>query len=425
MPHRSAFPYADADSFTDLYRADADGMNAAFLLAYPSTSRWSPYPNTRKYFIQDGSFEEKKVPYAQIRQKEPWKILSVLGDGLPGLATCEPPELLLRYWRDQIGFGYRNLEVLPHPTWADVVNRNGGNRRLITLFPYDHVAPERHAIDPDRHYWLLSKCALSELCPFVPDYKVIDLRRTPLDRRGFPRRYPFAVKTSHGLSGEGTYIIQNDGEMAACLTELRAYLRVGTLESLVVMVLVGDVVDNYCVQFYVDGGGGAQLLGATHQMVSAAGAHLGGLIRYHETDLRRFSPIIAEVAAAVHRHGYFGVVGVDVLEDRAGELFVIDVNVRVNGSTPLCLLRRRIVESGRDAARYSTGYLMEGDLDDVLVRLKPVLDREAFFILSALERPVSNGGQLTEIYGVVTGVDLEELEANEARLAHRGLVRRK
>lgn len=425
MPSQSAFPYADAVSFTDLYQADAAGMNAAFLLAYPSTSRWSPYPNTRKYFIQDGSFEEKKVPYAQIRQKEPWKILAVLGDGLPGLATCEPPDLLVRYWRDHIGFGYRNLEVLDHPTWAEAVNRDESDRKIIALFPYDHVAPERHAIAPDRHYWLLSKCALSDLCPFVPDYKVIDLRRTPLDRRRFPYRYPFAVKTSHGLSGEGTYIIRNDGEMAGCLGELRAYLRVGTLESLVVMVLVGDVTDNFCVQFYVDRDGAPRLLGATHQMVSATGQHLGGLIRFHETDLTRFHPIIAEVAASVHRHGYFGVVGVDVLEDRGGELHVIDINVRVNGSTPLCLLRKRIVAAGRDAARYSTGYVMEGDLDDVLVRLRPVLEREDFFILSALERPVTNGGQLTEIYGVVTGADLEELEANEARLAHRGLVRRK
>jgi hypothetical protein len=39
-------------------------------------------PNTKKYFIQDGSSEATKTSYDKIFQKEPWKNLAVLGNAI-------------------------------------------------------------------------------------------------------------------------------------------------------------------------------------------------------------------------------------------------------------------------------------------------------------------------------------------------------
>jgi hypothetical protein len=113
------------------------------------------------------------------------------------------------------------------------------------------------------------------------------------------------------------------------------------------------------------------LIGATHQLVSDTGVHLGGVIRFQATDMSPFLGIIARVAKVVHQQGYFGVIGVDILKDRQEELHVIDANIRVNGSTPLCLQRRRLVAEDRETAKYSTDYYYQGSFTTRVLWIRP------------------------------------------------------
>ena len=407
-------------SLSELFAADITDQVNTFILSYPTTARWSLYPNIQRFFIQDGNEDTAKVPFDQLRQKEPWKIMAVLGDDITGLLTSRPPRQLVQYWRDHFGFKYDNMAVLPHDIWIDVLNTLRPYPKLLSLFPYDWLAQELQAIDPDTHYRLLSKCALADIAPSVPAYHAYDLRNTPIERVPLPQQFPFLVKTSHGLSGEGTYIIKNEKDLQYCLGELACYLRLALLEDIVVMNFVEEVVGNYCVQFYVDGRGKTTVIGATSQLVSDTGVHLGGIIRFQETDLSAFMPIIAATAANLHAHGYFGVVGLDILVDRAGAQHVIDANVRINGSTPLCLQRRDLVSLGKDAAKYSTDYSVDASLDTLLARFKSELDRRDFIILSALEYPASTGIH-TDIYGIVSGEDVDHMLQVERRLAQKGL----
>lgn len=407
-------------SLSELFAADITNLVNTFILSYPTTARWSLYPNTQRFFIQDGNEEAAKVPFDQIRQREPWKIMAVLGDGITGLLTSRPPRQLMEYWRDHFGFKYNNMAVLPHESWIDILNTLRPHAKILSLFPYDWLDPELHAIDPDIHYRLLSKCALADIAPSVPSYRSYDLRQTPLEQAPLPQQFPYLVKTSHGLSGEGTYILKNEKDLGYCLRELACYLRLGLLKAIVVMRFVEEVVENYCVQFYVDGRGKTTLIGATSQLVSDTGVHLGGIIRYQETDLSPFMPIIAATAANLNAHGYFGVVGLDILVDSEGAQHVIDANVRINGSTPLCLQRHDLVSLGKDAAKYSTDYSIDASLDALLTRFKAELDRKDFIILSALEYPSSRGIR-TDIYGIVSGKDIDHMLQVERQLAEKGL----
>jgi hypothetical protein len=407
-------------SLSELFAADITDQLNTFILSYPTTAPWSLYPNTRRFFIQDGNEDAAKVPFDQIRQKEPWKIMAVLGDDITGVLTSRPPRLLVKYWRDHFGFDYGNMAVLPHESWIDVLNTLRPFSKILSLFPYDWLAPELQAIDPDIHYRLLSKCALADIAPSVPPYRSYHLRQTPLEQVPLPQQFPYLVKTSHGLSGEGTYIIKNENDLRYCLQELACYLRLALLEAIVVMRFVEEVVGNYCVQFYVDGTGKTTLIGATSQLVSETGVHLGGIIRYQETDLSSFMPIIAATAANLQAHGYFGVVGLDILVDKEGAQHVIDANVRINGSTPLCLQRRDLVSLGKDAAKYSTDYNIQASLETILVRFKSELDRRDLIILSALEYPASRGVR-TDICGIVSGKDVDHMLQVERRLTEKGL----
>lgn len=419
MAAQSRFPFFQGSSFSDLFADDVDGDRAVFLLSYPATASWAAYPNTQKYFIQDGSSEASKTSFDKICQKEPWKNLAVLGDTLPGIVVTPIPSMLIGYWREQFGFRYENVTQLDCSTYLDDLSQSDRIDNVVTLFPFDHLKPGKHAVDPDTHYRLLSKASLAELGVPCPNYKSYNLHDVDLDAIPLPDHFPYLIKTSHGLSGEGTYIIRNASDLNYCFTEIRKYLKIKLLDTIVISEFIKDTIQNYCAQFYINQAGKITLIGVTQQLVDSEGNYLGGLIQY-DADMTRFEPMIAAIGQYAHQQGYFGCVGFDVLESKDGQFYVIDANFRVNGSTPLCLQRYKLLDHGKTVAKYSSDYRMEGAIDAILATLRPELERQDFLILSALEK-VKYGKIYTEIYGIVAGETLEDMQKIERSLHQKGL----
>lgn len=413
------FQYFQGSSFSDLFAQDTRDASYAFILNYPATASWAVYPNTKKYFIQDGSDEATKTSYDKICQKEPWKNLAVLGDALPGIVISSPTNLLIDYWREHFGFSYTNMEMMQRSLYLDCLNQSDRFDNIITLFPFDRLQPEKHAVAPDTHYSLLSKVTLAALGVQCPKYSSYNLHTFRLEEIELPEQFPYLIKTSHGLSGEGTYIIRSASDLNYCFGELKKYLDIKLLDTIVVSEFIKNAVQNYCVQFYINKAGEIALIGTTNQLVTPEGAYLGGLIRYRH-DISKFFEMIATIGKYAHQQGYFGMIGFDVLEDKDGQLYAIDANFRVNGSTPLCLQRHTLLQLGKEVAKYSSDYRMAGTLDSILVTLKPELNRKDFIILSAHEL-VKYGKIYTEIYGIVTGETIEEMQHIEQNLQQKGL----
>jgi hypothetical protein len=414
------FQYFQGNSFSDLFAQDNTDARCAFILNYPATASWAAYPNKKKYFLQDGSSEATKTSFDKICQKEPWKNLAVLGDAIPGVVIIEPQKLLIDYWREHFGFSYSNMQMLDCSTYLDDLSESDRVDNVITLFPFDNLKPEKHAVHPDTHYHLLSKVTLAQLGVQCPKYESYNLHEVNLEDIKLPEQFPYLIKTSHGISGEGTYIIKSASDLNYCLEELRKYLKIELLDTIIVSEFVKNVVENYCVQFYVNKAGDITLIGTTRQLVTPEGNYLGGVIHYRETDMSRFFEMIAAIGQYAHQQGYFGFVGFDVLEDKDGQFYAIDANFRVNGSTPLCLQRHTLLGLGKEVASYSSDYRMDGTLDSILVSLKPELDRKDFIILSALEK-VKYGKIYTEIYGIVAGETIEQMQHIEQSLQDKGL----
>lgn len=419
MSSQHTFSFFQGNSLSDLFAQDIQAGDYALILNYPATASWAAYPNTQKYFLQDGSSEATKTSFDKICQKEPWKNLAVLGDRLSGVVIVPPQPLLVDYWREHFGFQYRQLEMMDCSTYLDDLNTSDRTHQVITLFPFDRLLPQQHAVNPDTHYRLLSKATLAELGVPCPVYQTYQLDQISLHQIPLPTQFPYLIKTSHGLSGEGTYIIRSYADLHYCLEELKKYLKINLLKTIIVSEFVQHEVNNYCIQFYVDKQGGISLIGVTQQLVSSEGNYLGGFIDYYD-DLSQFSDLIAAVGQYAYQQGYFGVIGVDVLEDKDGQLYAIDANFRINGSTPLCLQRHELLKLNKAIAKYSSDYRMEGTLDSILASLKPELERKDFLILSALEK-VKYGKIYTEIYGIVTGETLEEMQQIEQWLHGKGL----
>ena len=414
------FHYFEGNSFSDLFAKDITDASYGFILNYPATASWAAYPNTKKYFIQDGSSEASKTSFDKICQKEPWKNLAVIGDALPGIVIIEPSKVLIDYWREHLGFSYSKMEMMHCSAYLDNLSQSERFDNVITLFPFDNLQPEKHAVNPDTHYHLLSKVSLAELGVQCPKYESYNLHEISLKDIQLPEQFPYLIKTSHGLSGEGTYIIRSASDLNYCFEELRKYLDIKLLDTIIVSQFVKDAVQNYCVQIYVSKTGDITLIGTTTQLVTEEGNYLGGLIHYRETDMSKFFEMIAAVGQYAHQQGYFGFIGFDVLEDKDGQLYAIDANFRVNGSTPLCLQRHTLLGRGKEVAKYSSDYRMDGTLDSILVTLRPELERKDFIILSALEK-VKYGKIYTEIYGIVAGETIEEMQQLEHKLQHKGL----
>lgn len=414
------FQYFQGSSFSDLFVQDNTDADYGFILNYPATASWAAYPNRKKYFIQDGSSEATKTSFDKICQKEPWKNMAVLGDAIPGIVIIEPPSLLIEYWREHFGFSYSNMEMMDCSTYLDDLSQSDRFDKLITLFPFDCLKPEKHAVVPDTHYHLLSKATLAELGVQCPKYQIYNLHTSGIGDIELPSQFPYLIKTSHGLSGEGTYIIKRASDLNYCFAEVRKYLGIKLLDTIIVSEFVKNAVQNYCVQFYISKAGEITLIGTTSQLVTPEGNYLGGLIHYKETDMSKFYEMIAAIGKYAHQQGYFGFIGFDVLEDADGELYAIDANFRVNGSTPMCLQRHTLLGLGKEVAKYSSDYCMDGTFDSILATLKPDLERKNFMILSALEK-VKYGKIYTEIYGILTGETIEEMQHNEQSLRDRGL----
>ncbi len=414
------FQYFKGSSFSDRFAQDITDARYAFILNYPATASWAAYPNTKKYFLQDGSDEATKTSYDKICQKEPWKNLAVLGDAIPGIVINPPQKLLIDYWKEHFGFSYTNMEVMQRVGYLDDLSQSDRFDKVITLFPFDSLQPEKHAVAPDTHYRLLSKVTLADLGVQCPKYKSYNLHSFSLEDIQLPEQFPYLIKTSHGLSGEGTYIIRSASDLNYCFEELRKYLDIKLLNTIIVSEFVKNTVQNYCVQFYISKTGEITLIGTTVQLVTPEGTYLGGVIHYREIDMSKFFGMIAAIGQYAHQQGYFGFIGFDVLEDQDGQLYVIDANFRVNGSTPLCLQRHTLLGLGKEVAKYSSDYRMDGTLDSILMTLKRELERKDFMLLSALEK-VKYGKIYTEIYGIMTGETSEEMQHIEQNLQNKGL----
>ncbi len=413
------FDYFQGNSFSELYAQDVKDASYAFILNYPTTAGWAAYPNKSKYLIQDGSDEYNKITYDKLFQKEAWKNLAVLGDIISGITVSPPPNILLDYWREHFGFNYNNIHVIPESVYLDYLNQNARFDKFITLFPFDALQAEKHAVAPDVHYHLLSKATLSSLGVQCPKYEIYNIREVNIEDVKLPQ-YPYLIKVSHGLSGEGTYIIRGESDLNYCYSELRKYINSQLLSTIIVSEFVKNVVQNYCVQFYISKTGNITLIGTTSQLVTEEGNYLGGIINYRQTDMSKFFTMIAAIGKHAHQKGYFGAIGFDVLENKDGELFVIDANFRVNGSTPLCLQRHALLKLGKEIAKYSSDYRIAGTLESTFKTLKQELESSDFVILSAQE--INKGSDYTDIYGIIAADSIQEIQSIEHKLRQKGLL---
>jgi ATP-grasp domain len=239
------------------------------------------------------------------------------------------------------------------------------NSRFAIVNPMDCLLPLPHLVDPEAHYEVLSKRGLALSGLPTPDTEVIDTVLGPAQlsdhdlvdfevqrmlARARARPLPFVLKTPQSSSGRGTFLVRNEPARAAALRILEPETRRMLCQitahnahlrpcSLILQSLApGEAV---ALSLFITKSGCAIFNACCAQLVDAEGKWGGGCCDYREQDaLRvRYAETADKLGAYMHKMGYWGPLGADIMTDPEGRQMVIDMNVRVTGSYSLGVLR--------------------------------------------------------------------------------------
>jgi hypothetical protein len=173
---------------------------------------------------------------------------------------------------------------------------------------------------------------------------------------------PFVFKNQQTFGGAGTYVITKGPHrnklieeltyggilrrMLSLVTPENVHLKPGTV---LLTTMIKDPGADYGITFFVSESGSTAFLAASEQMIDRENAAwIGSNISYsHQAALQdKFGLLIGKIGQFLHKQGYIGPAGVDILETKSGDFQIVDLNVRTSGSLSLPLLRTHFTSRG-------------------------------------------------------------------------------
>lgn len=367
---------------SELYAQDTP-PGAVLLAEYPSSnSDETQFQNRTKYIIHDPFPPPSR---GLMKVLGPHHLMCVWGRALPVTSEIPPPPLLIQHWRNTFGDeGCPIWQPCPLDS-AGVPSREFDERSTyITLFPHESLSPQQQVIDPDTNYSLHSKEVIA----------AIDCPQATVLERVVP---PCIVKLSHGYAGLGNFVIRDVKDEVEMRRRLATNWPTATV---VINSIIDDIVGDYGVQFYLRKNGSLVCLGLTEQHFDANKKWCGGTfsLKLQSQLLESLSEIIEPVGEHLHRHGYFGLVGVDVLRDSANEYYLVDVNPRLTGITPFLMASRIFArKEGLTEGIYQASCRFLGSFEQLIDVAEATRDAR-IVVLSAIEEATATTAPTTRCH---------------------------
>jgi hypothetical protein len=266
----------------------------------------------------------------------------LLGGGFLTLADLAAVDLtvdLSGYWN-----GYHRARFASRHGLVLRFQDHAGYRRLIaerpglsvvSPHPFDsaHVPAGRfYLADPGLTVRLNDKARLPELTDRIPRNECLTPTAFAADAWRARWPLPFVVKlTEPSGGGDGVALCRREAELT--IARARFAGRPVKIEQ-----YFREIRNNYNLQLQIGPDGGIAYLGGSVQRVWS-GQHIGNCIDLHWEPPAAVARVCDQAARAAAALGWHGVCGLDLIEDGAGEVWLIDPNFRLNGSTPFLLLR--------------------------------------------------------------------------------------
>lgn len=291
------------DGLRYLKKSDKD---VVMLFESPSTS------NSETSFFNSQTFKFHDYPPAKGLTKTvlgPCRYSVMNGSTYPSyLMAGAPTKGLVEHWHSTIpGF------VEPR-----FVKEIPSESLVYAYLPCESII--NHVIDPHSHYHLAGKDALPLMTKKTP--KLLNNTATR----------PCIAKTTHSMGSKGIFVIRNDEDEA----EFQAFLVASGNPTFVVTELI-EIDRNVACHFFIHPSGEVTLFGSNenHREEDGRFSLDSYLIMAEQAQLREMQlPFIMDIVAYCQSLGYWGLCGIDVLFDKGGQGYLVDLNPRVTGSCP-------------------------------------------------------------------------------------------
>jgi hypothetical protein len=229
------------------------------------------------------------------------------------LHSGSPPLGLLEHWEATIP-GFRR---------PSFVSEIPDSAQVYAYLPCESV--KRHLNDPSIHYHLAGKDAL-----VLMTKKTTKMLPNTRDVR------PCVAKTTHSMASKGIFIIRNDEDEV----EFQSYLQESGNPTFVVTEYV-EIERNAASHFFIHPNGDVTVFGCNenYQRQDGSWSMDSYLIMNDQVHLKEIQlPFIKDIAQYCNSLGFWGFCGIDVLFDKSGQGFCVDVNPRVTGSCPALMV---------------------------------------------------------------------------------------
>jgi hypothetical protein len=223
---------------------------------------------------------------------------------------------------------------------------------LATILQLELNAPPSTLLDrvnlKSKLFDILSECELPVIQTLVKRRSCVhDAVRSLLNDSG-----PVMVRSDLSIGGLGVWKIENLSDLDIFSAELRA----SSENRLFIVQPLHDVTNSPNVQFDIQS--------STPELIGVSAQHMTQSFAFGGNDFPSpvaNNPVLLDqskrVARWLNSNGYRGIVGIDFILTANNEVFIVEINPRVNTSTfPLYLTKRL----GRAAFRLITGIECEG-----------------------------------------------------------------
>ncbi|CAN8098565.1 unnamed protein product [Discula destructiva] len=272
-------------------------------------------------------------------------------------------------------------------------------------------------LDPREMFDVNSKMFLLTSGIRTPRSEVLDLQKLALnDPSGIFQQQPlpFVVKLPRAGCGFGTFIVKTEAQRSKLLVSLVTYKARGTTDVILSQYI--DLVHDLSVHFVVGAPGSAHdrnnplIMGVTIQTLTSDGKWLGGHIDYSKQgELRDMVWDTVQDTTRKLPESFMGWAGVDIVADRDGRQWVVDLNARFTGSMPICFMSGHFWRDRSLPLAQFAAIEYPGGVDDIYERLQPLMGTGAVIVTATAE--IEDGVNMADVvWGGKDAADLAEVE---------------
>ncbi|GMG76940.1 hypothetical protein ShirakiTB12_54090 [Priestia megaterium] len=286
------------------------------------------------------------------------------------------------------------------------------------VHPRSEISRENCWVSPELLSFLNNKSNLDEIVPkkYIPKRAIVSKAEFVQLKKELKNNLPLVIKIGTRLSTGGGDDVKICFE-AKDIDEAIKYF--GNTNETIIIEEFLNIKNNFCIQYIIDKKGNISFLGAGEQIIKD-GFYAGNWLNI--SDVPREAVLVGKtISDFAYRKGYTGVVGYDVAVTLEDQIFIFDLNFRLNGSTIPLLIMDDVLSYYNKSAIEFCSLSSVGNYDEMIDTLKTSVDKGDFVPISTYDPQLSEAKGSPRVQGLLLGEGQDVLTDLRADLKTKGI----